>query len=127
MFGAPFSGGAPLSFVSPTREHASSDSSRLRTALPVSSLFAQPAFNVTNVDCSGEPDHHYDLEYDRAAEYCCGCLCHDAGLLFNVRFVAICRCCCALYHAVDFTDSDACDGRPECADFLDFSRDDSLL
>ena len=47
VFNAPFSGGAPLSFVSPTREHASSDSSSLRTALPVSSLFAQPARNVT--------------------------------------------------------------------------------
>ena len=46
MFDAPFSGGSPLSFVSPTREQASFDSSRLRTERPVSSLFAQPAFNM---------------------------------------------------------------------------------
>ena len=47
VFGAPFSSGAPLSFVSPTGTHASSDSSRSRTAQPASNLFAQPAFNVT--------------------------------------------------------------------------------
>ena len=74
-----------------------------------------------------EPDSNYDLEYDRAAEYRCCCLCQEAGLLFDVRFVAICRFCCAAYHAVDCTDSDARDGQPECADFLDFSCDDNLL
>ena len=36
-----------FSFVSQTREHASSDSSRLRTPLPVSSQFAQRTFTVT--------------------------------------------------------------------------------
>ena len=54
MFGAPFSGGAPLSFVSLTGAHASSDSSRLRTLLPVSSLFGQPAFKVTITPTSTE-------------------------------------------------------------------------
>ena len=38
--------------------------------------------DYANVDCSHEPDFYY-----RAAEYCCGCLCHDAGFLFNVSFV----------------------------------------
>ena len=47
VFGAPFSCIAPLSFVSPTRAQVSSDSSHSRTTLPVSSLFAQPTFNVT--------------------------------------------------------------------------------
>ena len=47
VFGAPFTSGAPLSFVSPTKTHASSDSSRSITAQPASSLVAQHAFNVT--------------------------------------------------------------------------------
>ena len=46
-FRAPFCGGSPLSFVSPTEAHASSDSSRSTIILPVSSLFVQPAFNLT--------------------------------------------------------------------------------
>ena len=47
MLGAPVFGGAVFSFVSPTGSHTSSDSSHSRTTLPVSSLFPQPAFNVT--------------------------------------------------------------------------------
>ena len=47
VFNASYSGGAPLSFFSPTGTHVSSDSSHSRNTLPVSSLFAQPAFNVT--------------------------------------------------------------------------------
>ena len=123
VFGALFSGGAPFSFVSPTGGHASSDSSRSRTILPVSSLFVQPAFNVTitPTDCSYEPGSHYDLGYDRAAECgSCGCCCHDAGLFVDVYLVATCCSCRAVYYAVDCIDRDSRDSLPERADLLDF-------
>ena len=47
VFGASFSGNAALSFVSLRAAHTSSASSHSRTTLPISSLFAQPAFTVT--------------------------------------------------------------------------------
>ena len=61
------------------------------------------------------------------AEYGCFCLCRDADLLDNARLVVICCSCREVFHAVDCADNDSSDCRPECANHLDFRRNDSLL
>ena len=129
VFGTSFFGGAFFSFGWPTRAHTSSLSSHPRTTLPVSSLFAPPAFNVTITPKSTAVTSSASTAVLSrfAMPSMAAAACRYAAFLLNARLAIICCFCCAVYHAIDCADSDARDGRPECADFLDFNRDDSLL